>query len=81
MQTAVRSRDVNDRLLLSRVEAASLRERDLLCPKCGFRIQTIYSDAQGHLRVKCPKCKQINILNLAYFRIIKKRQWFKYSIK
>ncbi|NCD03861.1 MAG: hypothetical protein EOM00_12900 [Clostridia bacterium] len=81
MQTAVRSKDVKNRLLLSRVEAASLRERDLLCPECGFRIQTIYSDAQGHLRVKCPKCKQVNILNLAYFRIIKRRQRFNYTIK
>lgn len=61
----------NRKLLLSRMEAEDLQERDLLCPVCGFRIQTLYSDASGHLRVKCPKCKGIHILNLAYFRRIK----------
>jgi phage FluMu protein Com len=62
----------NRKLLLSRMEAEDLQERDLLCPLCGFRIQTLYSDASGHLRVKCPKCKGIHILNLAYFRRIKR---------
>ena len=61
----------NRKLLLSRMEAEDLQERDLLCPVCGFRIQTLYSDVSGHLRVKCPKCKGIHILNLAYFRRIK----------
>lgn len=45
----------NRKLLLSRMEAEDLQERDLLCPVCGFRIQTLYSDASGHLRVKCPR--------------------------
>lgn len=62
----------NRKLLLSRVEAEDLQERDLLCPVCGFRIQTLYSDVSGHLRVKCPKCKGIHILNLAYFRRVKR---------
>jgi phage FluMu protein Com len=62
----------NRKLLLSRIEAEDLQERDLFCPVCGFRIQTLYSDASGHLRVKCPKCKGIHILNLAYFRRIKR---------
>jgi phage FluMu protein Com len=62
----------NRKLLLSRIEAETLQERDLLCPVCRFRIQTLYSDASGHLRVKCPKCKGIHILNLAYFRSIKR---------
>ena len=60
------------KLLLSRIEAETLQERDLLCPVCGFRIQTLYSDISGHLRVECPKCKGIHILNLAYFRKIKR---------
>lgn len=60
------------RLLLSRVEAEALEERELHCPVCGFRIQTLYSDVSGHLRVKCPKCKGVYILNLAYFRTIKR---------
>ena len=59
----------NRKLLLSRIEAESLQERDLLCPVC-----RLYSDASGHLRVKCPKCKGIHILNLAYFRSIKRAE-------
>lgn len=31
------------RFLLSRMEMESLEERDLRCPACGFRIQTLYS--------------------------------------
>lgn len=64
------------RLLLSRVEAEALEERDLHCPVCGFRIQTLYSDVSGHLRVKCPKCKGVYILNLAYFRTIKRMKTY-----
>lgn len=66
--------EVKNKLLLSRVEVDTLRERDLLCPECKFRIQTIYSDATGHLRVKCPKCKGIYVLNLAYFRKMKSKR-------
>lgn len=64
--------EVQKRLLQSRIEAETLKERDLLCPVCGYRIQRIYSDAVGHLSVKCQKCKSINILNLAYFRRVKR---------
>ncbi len=66
--------EVQHRLLKSRIEAETLKERDLLCPVCGYRIQRVYSDATGHLSVKCQKCKSINILNLAYFRKIKCRK-------
>ena len=69
---AQRNLQTTRRLLAkSRIESDSLKERDLLCPECGFRIQTIYSDATGHLRIKCPKCKGVFILNLAYFRRVK----------
>ena len=68
------SSEVKNKLLLSRIEVDTLRERDLLCPECSFRIQTIYSDATGHLRVKCPKCKGVYVLNLAYFRKIRKQR-------
>lgn len=63
--------DVRKRLLLSRMEAETLKERDILCPTCGFRIQRVFSDATGHLSVKCQKCKNVHILNLAYFRRMK----------
>lgn len=67
--------EVRQRLLQSRIEAETLRERDLFCPVCGYRIQRVYSDATGHLSVKCQKCKSINILNLAYFRKIRHRKY------
>jgi phage FluMu protein Com len=66
--------EIEHRLLLSRVEAEELNERDILCPVCGFRIQRVFSDATGHFRVKCRKCKNVNVLNLAYFRRFKRRQ-------
>ncbi len=37
--------EIEHRLLLSRVEAEELNERDILCPVCGFRIQRVFSDA------------------------------------
>ena len=39
LQTQV-APEIQKRLLLSRVEAESLKERDILCPTCGFRIQS-----------------------------------------
>ncbi len=68
----VAKQSVEERLLRSRIEVEELRERDLKCPNCEFRLQTVYSDITGHLRIKCNKCKQIHVLNLAYFRRIKK---------
>ena len=67
--------EVRKRLLLSRMEAETLKERDILCPTCGFRIQRVFSDATGHLGVRCQKCKNVHILNLAYFRKIRQNGW------
>lgn len=41
LQTQV-APEIQKRLLLSRVEAESLKERDILCPTCGFRIQEFF---------------------------------------
>ena len=41
LQTQVEP-EIQKRLLLSRVEAESLKERDILCPTCGFRIQRVF---------------------------------------
>ena len=71
LQTQV-APEIQKRLLLSRVEAESLKERDIFCPTCGFRIQRVFSDTTGHLSVKCQKCKNVHILNLAYFRRIRR---------
>ena len=48
-----------------------LTEREVLCPYCKFPVSRVFSDAKGHLRAKCPKCKGTAIVNLAYFRISK----------
>lgn len=41
LQTQV-APEIQKRLLLSRVEAESLKERDILCLTCGFRIQRVF---------------------------------------
>ena len=46
LQTQV-APEIQKRLLLSRVEAESLKERDILCPTCGFRIQLTSAESAG----------------------------------
>ena len=46
-------------------EASCLTLREIRCPRCNFPIMKVYSDAVGHVRPKCPKCKA---QDLAYFR-------------
>ena len=62
------SEDVKRKLELSREETENLKEREIRCPNCGFLITKVFSDINGHLQIKCEKCKSVNILNLAYFR-------------
>ncbi len=52
---------------LSRQEAEDYVERELKCPVCGFIVAAAFSDAAGHFKVKCQKCKNISVLNFAYF--------------
>ena len=59
------------RMKLSFGECENLKERDLNCPYCNAPITGVFSDAKGHLRVKCNKCKANMVLNLAYFRTMK----------
>lgn len=56
------------RLNISLSEVEDLDERPLLCPYCGFRIENVFSDATGHFRIKCQKCKGVSVVNIAYFR-------------
>lgn len=53
---------------ISYEETVNLTEREVKCPYCGFPLSHVFSDASGHLRVKCQKCKGTAIVNLAYFR-------------
>lgn len=63
----------------SRQEASSLVERDLLCPQCGYKAGTVFSDCCGHMTIKCQKCKMVSVLNLAYFRRCKHDRSSTYS--
>lgn len=56
------------RLEQSAQESANLTLRDVRCPRCNYLIIRVYSDTVGHIRPKCPKCKAVDTLNLAYFR-------------
>ena len=43
----------------------------LKCPYCDTIITKVFSDAKGHFRIKCQKCKAVTVLNIAYFRTMK----------
>lgn len=60
--------EVFRKLKSSEAEVTQLTLRDLRCPNCRFLIDKVYSDIKGHMQVKCPKCKNAYIMNLAYFR-------------
>ena len=57
-----------EKLNRSADEASWLTLREIRCPRCNFPIMKVYSDAVGHVRPKCPKCKAQDPINLAYFR-------------
>ena len=65
------------KLYMSFEECTDLTERDLKCPHCGSLLQGVFSDAVGHLRIKCNKCKANMVLNLAYFRTKKGYKQYK----
>ena len=60
------------KLDISEQETFNLAERDIRCPHCKFLIYKIFSDASGHLKVKCPKCKRNYAVNLQLFRTMKR---------
>ncbi len=67
-QTEPLTEEQKEHMLASYNECLTLKERDLRCPHCKASISGVFSDATGHLRVKCQKCKANMVLNLAYFR-------------
>lgn len=60
--------EVQIKLDLSQQETIDLTQRDLRCPNCKFLITKVFSDISGHMQIRCPKCKEKYILNLAMFR-------------
>lgn len=65
--------EVLERIRLSEEECEDLTVRELRCPYCDFLIDFIFSDASGHRRSKCPKCKRVLTMNVAYFRRVKRK--------
>lgn len=69
------SPEVQERLRRSRQEVKELTRRELRCPHCNFLMDYVYSDMQGHRESKCQKCKRSVILNMAYFRTVKRKYY------
>lgn len=61
------SPEVIDKLNKSEQEAEGLVLRNIKCPSCNFVVGKVFSDATGHIRIKCPKCKLDRTINLLYF--------------
>ena len=57
-----------EKLARSRQEVEGLSLRPIACPRCGFTVGKVFSDASGHRLIKCPKCKLEAVINVAYFR-------------
>lgn len=52
---------------VAKEEARDFVERELKCPECGYLVGFAFSDAKGHLKIRCKKCKTVSVLNFAYF--------------
>ena len=72
------SEEVLRKLERSLEEIEEMKEQDLKCPICGFRIMGVYSDKSGHANVKCRKCKFSGPINLSYFRTQKKYSHYRW---
>ena len=66
------SPDVIRRLELSRLEAESVKTREMHCPVCGFLVRIIPVTQTDIVFVRCRKCKFEGALSPAYFRRLKR---------
>ena len=57
-----------EKLNRSKQEVFNMQERIIHCPYCNYIIYSVYEDAKGHFKIKCPKCRRIMELNLGYFK-------------
>lgn len=64
--------EAHRKMIISFEECTSMPERELKCPYCSHYIEGVFADTIGHIRVKCNKCKAEMVLNVAYFRRIRK---------
>lgn len=73
--------ETHRKMVLSFEECISIPERELKCPYCSHYIEGVFADTAGHVRVKCNKCKAEMVLNVAYFRRMRRcrkesRYWY-----
>ncbi|MBQ4288853.1 MAG: hypothetical protein II749_02705 [Clostridia bacterium] len=52
-----------------RKEAEGLEEIRILCPICQKTVDIVFSDARGHKRIKCSRCRKDFVITLPRFRI------------
>ena len=71
-EEATLTEEVKQKVERSFRECETLRERTVRCPYCNTQLAVVFSDATGHQRYKCNRCKAETVINLAYFRTVKK---------
>ena len=67
--------EIREKIRKSEAECDDLTLRDVHCPHCGYLLDRVYSDASGHRQIKCRKCKEITVMNMAYFRRVKRKYY------
>ena len=72
------SPEMREKVERSEKECEALTKREVRCPYCGFLMDYVYSDVSGHRQVKCRKCKRATIMNMAYFRRVRRKYYPEY---
>jgi phage FluMu protein Com len=65
--------DLAFKLDQSKRGAEKLVKREIRCPRCGFYLLDVYGTDHYYTRVKCQKCKFVEIIDTALFRTIRLR--------
>lgn len=63
-----RTAERDEKILLSQKETEQLSFRAIHCPYCEAYLFDVFEDIQGHMAVKCNKCKGVVPINPAYFK-------------
>lgn len=63
-----RTPERDEKIFRSQKETEDLNFRAVHCPYCEAYLFDVFEDIQGHLAVKCNKCKGVVPINPAYFR-------------
>ena len=58
----------SEKIRRSEQETRNMKFRSVHCPYCESYLFDVFEDIQGHMAVKCNKCKGVVPLNPAYFK-------------